>query len=201
MEQFSNHSGTTLSAPGITSTTRPVTFSVASSAGLPASGNFRVIIDSEILLITSISGTSLTGSNVEGTSPATHNTGAAVTHILTAGALQQVEKDVNLGVGAQTNVVAFSATPTFDASLGSIQQITLTGNVTSSSIINLTAGQELTFLIIQDATGGHTFAWPAGMHGPMTIGGNASKSSVQQFLSTTTAASGLYAVTSGVINQ
>lgn len=93
-EQFANHSGTTLSA-AISTTTRPVTFSVASASGLPSSGNFRVIIESEILLITSISGTSLTGSNTEGTTAATHASGAAVTHILTAGALAQLETDTN----------------------------------------------------------------------------------------------------------
>lgn len=91
-EQFANHPGTTLTA-AISSTARPVTFSVASSVGLPSSGNFRVLIDSEILLVTTISGLSLTGSNAEGTAAATHNSGTTVTHILTAGALVQLEAD------------------------------------------------------------------------------------------------------------
>ena len=91
-EQFANHPGTTLSA-AISSTTRPVTFSVASVANLPTQGTFRVLIDAEILLITTISGTSLTGSNVEGTTAATHVSGANVLHILTAGALAQLEID------------------------------------------------------------------------------------------------------------
>ena len=91
-EQFANHPGTALSA-AITSTTRPVTFSVASVANLPTQGNFRVLIDAEIFLITNISGTTLTGSNAEGTAAATHASGANVLHILTAGAIAQLETD------------------------------------------------------------------------------------------------------------
>jgi hypothetical protein len=92
-EVFSNHPGTTLAA-AISSTARPVTFSVASAAGLPGSGNFRVLIDNELFLITGISGSSLTGSNAEGTTAATHASGAGVQHVVTAGALQQLEADI-----------------------------------------------------------------------------------------------------------
>jgi hypothetical protein len=56
--------------------------------------------------------------------------------------------------------VVFSATPQFDASQGDAFEIVLTGNVTSSTIINATPGQRLKFIIKQDATGGHTFAGP-----------------------------------------
>lgn len=62
------------------------------------------------------------------------------------------------------NTVTFSATPTFDCSLGSVQKLTLTGNVTSSSLANCQAGQLVTFEICQDATGGRTFANPAGLN-------------------------------------
>jgi hypothetical protein len=58
---------------------------------------------------------------------------------------------------------AFSATPTFSArSAGQVQgfQITLTGNVTSSTLSGAAAGQLLVFKIVQDATGGRTFVWP-----------------------------------------
>jgi hypothetical protein len=96
-EVFSNHPGTTLAAD-ITTTVRPVTLTVASAMGLPSTGNFRVLIGDEILLITSISGTSLTGSNAEGTTAATHATGTGVQHILTAGALQQLEADVEAAI-------------------------------------------------------------------------------------------------------
>ena len=57
--------------------------------------------------------------------------------------------------------VASSATPTFDASLGTIFTNTLTANVTSSTISNPVTGQRITIYLAQDGTGGWTFAWPA----------------------------------------
>ncbi len=113
-EQFANHPGTVLSA-AITSTTRPVTFSVASVANLPTQGNFRVLIDAEIFLITNISGTTLTGSNAEGTTAATHASGANVLHILTAGALVQAEADAINSL--LTGGGVFSGTVTFGGSV------------------------------------------------------------------------------------
>src|ERR1700676_4375464 len=59
----------------------------------------------------------------------------------------------------------FSATPVFNSLVASSFQITLTGNVTSSTVSNPTAGQEITFIITQDGTGGRTFAWPADFRG------------------------------------
>ena len=38
-------------------------------------------------------------------------------------------------------VVSFSSTPVFDASLGNYFRITLTGNVASSTLINVTDGE------------------------------------------------------------
>lgn len=55
--------------------------------------------------------------------------------------------------------VPFSATPVFDASQGNTFAITLTGNVTSSSLVNMSNGQIVNFIIHQDATGGRTMAW------------------------------------------
>jgi hypothetical protein len=43
--------------------------------------------------------------------------------------------------------------------------ITLTGNVTSSTFTNLVPGQQITMHILQDGSGGHTFAWPSGTVG------------------------------------
>jgi hypothetical protein len=57
--------------------------------------------------------------------------------------------------------VASSATPTFDASLGTIFTNTLTANVTSSTISNPVTGQRITIYLAQDGTGGWTFAFPA----------------------------------------
>lgn len=98
-----------------------------------------------------------------------------------------------------SNPVAFSATPAFDLSKGNLQTITLTGNVTSSTVTNLKAGQPVFFQVCQDATGTHTFAWPANVHGGMTVGSTASKCNVQEFISFD--GNFLQAVTPGVTNQ
>ncbi len=98
------------------------------------------------------------------------------------------------------NAVSFSATPTFNAALGSFQTMTLTGNVTGITISNLVAGQLITFDFAQDATGSRTVAgWPAAVHGNFTIGATASKHNVQQFYSPD--GTNLYALGTGVINQ
>jgi hypothetical protein len=59
------------------------------------------------------------------------------------------------------NPVAFSSTPTFDASRGNTQKITLTGNVSSSSLANAATGEQINWIICQDGTGGRTFVWPS----------------------------------------
>ncbi len=96
------------------------------------------------------------------------------------------------------NTVTFSATPTFDASLGNTQKITLTANVTSSTLSNATQGEAINFIICQDATGSRTFVWPTNVLGVMTIGATASKCSAQTFIFDGTNA---YALSSGVANM
>jgi len=54
----------------------------------------------------------------------------------------------------------------------------LTGNVTSSTLINTTPGQRLKFVLTQDGTGGHTFTPPAGLNFP-NIDTTASKINIQ----------------------
>jgi hypothetical protein len=56
----------------------------------------------------------------------------------------------------------FSATPTFDFDNGNVQQITLTGNITSWGISNDLPAGSYTIFFIQDATGGRTIADPTG---------------------------------------
>jgi hypothetical protein len=57
--------------------------------------------------------------------------------------------------------VPFSATPVFDAGQRSTLKLTLTGDVTSSTLANAAAGQIFSLIVCQDATGGHAFAPPA----------------------------------------
>jgi hypothetical protein len=80
------------------------------------------------------------------------------------------------------NNVSFNATPAFDFSKGNTQMITLTGNVTSSTVVNAAAGQAMVFIVCQDATGARTFVWPSSVKGGGTIGATASKCSVQEFV-------------------
>jgi len=83
-EQFKNLASTTLSA-GIDDTTTSV--GVASAMGF-SGGDFRILVDSEIMKVTGVSGTTLTvARHQEGTNATTHDNGAAVKHVLTAGAL------------------------------------------------------------------------------------------------------------------
>lgn len=64
------------------------TLTVISAASFPSTGNFRIVIDTEIMKVTAVSGNVLTvvrGS--EGTTAVTHISGSIVTVILTAAAL------------------------------------------------------------------------------------------------------------------
>jgi hypothetical protein len=89
------------------------------------------------------------------------------------------------GTSAYTPVT-FSATPTFTVTASTNVQnwlITLTGNVTSSTLgtANATVGQDLAFIICQDATGGRTFAWPTRVPSHMVVDPTANTCSRQAF--------------------
>ena len=85
-------------------------------------------------------------------------------------------------VTPQYSTVTYSATPTFTATSNlSAWIITLTGNVTSSTLATPTAGQRLAFNICQDGTGGRTFAWPTGFTAAATISPVASVCTRQEF--------------------
>lgn len=83
---------------------------------------------------------------------------------------------------AQNRIVSvpYSATPVFDASLGTTFEIVLTGDVTSSTLINTSPGQRIIFNVRQDGLGGHSFAPPVNL--PMSdIVPDASARSIQSF--------------------
>lgn len=92
--------------------------------------------------------------------------------------------------------VAYSATPSFDAGAASTFKMTLTGDVTSGTLANASAGQMLNFIVCQDAVGNHNFAWPSNVKGGMAVGLQPSKCSAQAFVYDGTQA---WAV--GVVNQ
>ena len=105
---------------------------------------------------------------------------------------------VGRGIVPGLNPVPFSSTPTFDASLGNTQKITLTGSVTSSTLANATTGETINFVICQDSTGTHTFVWPTNVKGGMTIGSTLSTCSAQSFIFD---GSNAYALSAGMTNM
>jgi len=94
--------------------------------------------------------------------------------------------------------VPYSSTPLFDLSQGLTFKITLTGDVTSSTIANLAPGQVYGFIICQDAVGNHLFTWPSNVRGGMVIGGTASLCSAQDFRCDGTY---LFAISDGAIDE
>ena len=86
-ERFANGGLSSLAA-GIDNSVTSLT--VKSAVGFPTGGNFRIIIDSEIMLVTDVQGKTFTVTRgQEGTSAASHDADAAVFHVLTAGSLAQ----------------------------------------------------------------------------------------------------------------
>lgn len=117
---------------------------------------------------------------------------------LTKGSLTKDGRFQAISLATSVTVAPFSAAPIFDASLGDTQKITLAGNVSSSTLSNAGAGQRINFIVCQDASGGHSFTWPANVKGGMTIGSAASKCSSQDFIFDGTNA---YALSGGTINM
>src|SRR5262245_2397987 len=90
-EQFANKAQTTLAnainSPFDTSIT------VASASDFPSSPQSRIAVEGELLLVTAGAGTTTWTviRGAEGTTPAAHAAGAAVTQVLTAGALKNLD--------------------------------------------------------------------------------------------------------------
>lgn len=94
-------------------------------------------------------------------------------------------------------VVTFSATPVFDASHTNSFEMTLTGNVTASTLINLPADEFVVFEFIQDAIGGHTVVWPLNVLDHGVVSSKASAKCIQIFWSDGTnavAVSGMFLI-------
>lgn len=89
-EQFANDltGGTTLATALTDGTGTSVV--VTSAATFPATPNFRIRIESEIMLVTAVSGTTFTVTRgAEGTTGAAHGAGVGVFHIITATSILQ----------------------------------------------------------------------------------------------------------------
>ena len=95
--------------------------------------------------------------------------------------------------------VAFSGSPVFDADGCSVFQLTLGGTpVTGATLVNAQAGQELTFMISQDATGGRTFAWPANLTNGCEVSTAAGVSTIVTAIYDGTMANATYCTTNDV---
>jgi hypothetical protein len=90
-EKFANSASSTLSG-GIGSGDGSLV--VTSAALFPATPQFRIICENEIMLVTGVAGTTFSvDRGQEGTVATSHGDGFTVTHILTAGALTQLKTD------------------------------------------------------------------------------------------------------------
>lgn len=90
-EQFANNATSPL-ASSIGSSDTSLT--VTTGTPFSSSGNFRIVVDSEIMLVTARNSNTLSITRgQEGTVAAAHNSGANVTQIVTAGAIAQLKVD------------------------------------------------------------------------------------------------------------
>lgn len=94
----------------------------------------------------------------------------------------------------------FSATPDLDASRASIFVMTLTANVTSSTLSKATDGQPIRVVLKQNGAGGWTFAWPTNMKGTMVISAGINTVSAQTFVYDK-ASGNAYATSPGVVGM
>ena len=85
------------------------------------------------------------------------------------------------GMSGGENIVSFSSTPVLSESTA-INIITLTGDVSSSTVSSGQAGQSLTVSVCQDSLGNHAWVWPTNMRGTMSIGLLPQTCSVQSFI-------------------
>jgi hypothetical protein len=92
----------------------------------------------------------------------------------------------------------YTETSVFDGAAANTFKITLGGDVASSKLANASAGEQLNFIICQDAHGGHSFAWPSNVKGGTILGTKAASCSAQSFIFD---GSNAYALTPGVVNQ
>ena len=104
-EVVGNNAQSTMNNGG-TMSSGATTVTLTSVSSFPTTANFRILIDSELMLVTGISGSQFTVTRgIEGTSAASHADGSTVTHVLTKGGLTQLMADRTLR-GVRTSLPA-----------------------------------------------------------------------------------------------
>jgi len=137
-EQFANNASTTLNGAITNSAT-----SIAVTNGTPfsQSGTFRVIVDSEIMLVNSISGNTLSVTRgQEGTTAVSHLSGATITQIVTAGAIAQLKTDLTTTGVMHSGSGNPNTTPSFVQGVnaggnGSLVKPTTAASVTAGNLL------------------------------------------------------------------
>ena len=94
--------------------------------------------------------------------------------------------------------INYTATPAFDGAAANTFKIILKGNVSHSELSNATAGEQLNFIVCQDASGGRSFAWPKNVKGGAILGTTGGTCSAQSFIFDGTNA---YAISAAIVNQ
>lgn len=147
LETFADNYQTTLAGNGGSITAGATTLNVASVTGAPAAGSgsqFRIIIDSEIMIVTAISSSTFTVTRgAEGTTAATHTDGVAVYHVLTSGALTLFAQ--GSATGPQHEILVSSYPASFNAAVAAASgQTTIVIDVATSLNANLTIPSTIT---------------------------------------------------------
>lgn len=92
LEKLANNAATTLNG-GINNSTTTVV--VTDASAFPAAGNFRIIVDSEIMLVTAVSSNTFTVTRGTEGLAASHLNAAAVTHVITAASLPKIAGEIS----------------------------------------------------------------------------------------------------------
>jgi hypothetical protein len=115
--------------------------------------------------------------------------------------LAQTQLDLRSQAKSGYDAVPFSATPSFTATGNNVTTflLTLSADVTSSTLSGASVGQLLTFRICQDTAGAHAFVWPPNVFNGGGVNAGANTCTSQTFIFDGAAAQALgIAVVSGI---
>ena len=166
-EHFSNNAVTTL-ANSIGTTDTEIT--VSNADGFP-SPNFRIVIDTEIMLVTAVSGVVFTVTRaIESTSLVGHTSNATVAQVLTAGALHQAITDMTIEGQFTVPPVTYASAASFtlDCSASNKHYLDLSGQASATiTLENYSLGEYVTVRCITNQVtavtwAGLTLLWSVG---------------------------------------
>jgi hypothetical protein len=172
-EKFANSASSTLLTP---IGSGDLSILVASAIKFPTQPQFRVLIENEIMLVTGVGGPVFTVSRgVEGTTATSHGAGLPVKHILTAGAIAQLQADVPRPAGAFLPLVSGIqvANATTYVRLGALPAINYANTGVGTPLFQLRAvidipASSTAQLQLYDVTN-HAAVWTSGViSGPQT---------------------------------